>query len=83
MTVRTNKSNLRNVTLSARGDLIDQARKAATERGQTLNDAFRAWLESFARRPSAADPYETFVASIGDVKLGPMPGRDERNRRSA
>ena len=81
--VHTIKSKLRNVTLSARGDLIDQARKAANARGQTLNDAFRSWLESFTRRGSAeADPYEAFVASLGGVTMGSMPDRDERNRRN-
>jgi len=82
--VHTNKSKLRNVTLSARPDLIDQARKAANARGQTLNDMFRAWLESLTKRHSAdPDPYEAFVASLGEVNLGPMPDRDERIRRNA
>lgn len=37
---RTSNHPLRNITLSARGDLIDQARRVAMDRGITLNNAF-------------------------------------------
>ena len=38
---------MRNITLSAAEDLIDEARKHATSRNTTLNAEFRLWLEDY------------------------------------
>ena len=79
--VRTKTSQLRNVTLSAPAEWIDEARIAAQQRGLTLNDAFRKWLLEFAK-PSKTPTLEEFVASLGGgVDIGPIPSREERNAR--
>jgi hypothetical protein len=39
---------MKNVTLSAEGQLIEQARALARLRGTTLNEEFRKWLASYA-----------------------------------
>jgi hypothetical protein len=40
---------MKNVTLSADDDLIEQARLVARSRHKTLNGAFREWLEHLHR----------------------------------
>jgi stress-induced morphogen len=37
---------MKNITLSAPEELIEQVRKNAVAKGTTLNSEFRAWLES-------------------------------------
>ena len=78
--VRTS-SQLRNITLSAPSARIDDARRIAQARGQTLNEAFRKWLEEFTAS-STPISFEDFVDSIGPVDLGPIPNREARNARS-
>ncbi len=78
--VRTKQVSLRNITLSAPADRIDQARRVAIGRGQTLNDAFRNWLEEYASAASTPN-FEEFVKSLGPIDFGPIPSREERNAR--
>ena len=40
---------MKNITLSAENNLIDQARALARLRGTTLNEAFRGWLAGYTR----------------------------------
>jgi len=40
---------MRNITLSAADQLIDQARDKARAQGVTLNDEFRKWLASYVQ----------------------------------
>lgn len=47
--------SLENVTLSAEKELTEAARARAREERTTLNDAFRSWLEAYARREPRAD----------------------------
>ena len=43
----------RNITFSADEALIDAAREAARSENTTLNEQFRLWLESYARKRQA------------------------------
>jgi len=45
---------VKNITLSADENLIEQARKAAAERHTTLNAAFREWLEQYSAAPAGS-----------------------------
>ena len=45
----TERSGMKNITLSADANLIEAARRRATEDRTTLNAQFRLWLESYAR----------------------------------
>jgi len=64
---------MRNVTLSAEEELIDQARLVAREQHTTLNEAFREWLKQFT---SSRGNVEAF-----DVNAGRHFTRDELNER--
>ena len=45
---------MKNVTLSADDDLIEQARLVARSQHTTLNAAFREWLQQYASRTGEA-----------------------------
>ncbi len=79
--VRTEDSKLRNITLSAPAGRIDLARQVARARGETLNEAFRRWLDEFVAPKQPGASFEEFVAGLGQLELGPMPSRNERNAR--
>lgn len=81
MFVHTRSSALKNITLSAPADRIGRARQIAREKGETLNEAFRRWLNEFTSTDRPFVPYEEFVASLGHLDMGPMPSREERNAR--
>jgi len=49
---------MRNITLSAEAQLIDKARRIAQSQHKTVNQAFREWLESYARPQNALERYE-------------------------
>ncbi len=78
--VRTKNPPLRNVTLSAPADRIDKARQIARAQGQTLNDAFRHWLDGYVARPDS-ESFDDFVKRLGDLEIGPLPDREARNFR--
>ena len=73
---------IRNITFTADKALIDDARAVALEQNTTLNEQFRLWLESYARKRRAARAMEVmdrlgqYVAS-GGRKLT----REEMNER--
>ena len=41
---------MKNITLSADEELIEQARRLAREQKRTLNEAFREWLVQFTQQ---------------------------------
>ena len=45
---------MKNITLSADENLIEQARLVAQSRHKTLNAAFREWLEHYASQSGSA-----------------------------
>ena len=46
---------MRNITLSADEDLIDEARRRASSENTTLNAEFRLWLENYVGRKRQAE----------------------------
>ena len=74
---------MRNITLTADEALIQAARKRANAENTTLNDAFRRWLASYARRDRQAADAMTLIDEIGSyARSGGRPfSRDERNER--
>ncbi len=75
------KGNLRNITLSANTELIEEARKVANEHATTLNDAFRAWLEQFVRPAASGEEYDLLMKRLSHVSAGKHFSRDEMNER--
>lgn len=73
---------MKNITLSAPEELIEQARQQAQAKGTTLNNEFRAWLQSQVRTPEqrAAD-YDAVMKQIGYFKTDRKYSREEMNQR--
>ena len=74
---------LRNITLSADDQLIDQARKKATAAQSTLNVEFRKWLSSYAasQDDEAVSRFRAVMEQLGQVDAGRIFSRDELNQR--
>ncbi|HTA45879.1 MAG TPA: hypothetical protein VK789_25715 [Bryobacteraceae bacterium] len=73
---------MKNITLSADEALIEQARQTARAQHKTLNQAFREWLESYARPESdLVGEYEALMERIAYVKAGRKFSREEMNER--
>ena len=74
---------MRNITLSADEDLIDEARRRALLENTTLNAEFRLWLENYvgrkrqAERAMAHDARTAREVSTGGRKFT----REEMNER--
>jgi hypothetical protein len=74
---------MRNITLSAEPDVIDDARAQAARENTTINEQFRLWLLSYAKRGSRA---EAAMASIEALQKHVNTGgkkftREEMNER--
>ncbi|MBT9557141.1 MAG: hypothetical protein IV100_13975 [Myxococcales bacterium] len=72
---------LQNVTFSARPETIASARARARAEGRTLNEVFRAWLESYVESEARASRYDELMASLSHVQPGRTFSRDEANQR--
>jgi len=75
---------MRNITLSAADQLIDQARAKARAQGLTLNDEFRKWLASYVQagdRQSAVDHFRSVLQALPKVDAGRTFTREEMNER--
>jgi hypothetical protein len=72
---------MKNITLSADEQLIDQARRIAQSQHKTLNQAFREWLESYARPNDALEQYEALMKDLKYVRAGRKFTREEMNER--
>ena len=72
---------MKNITFSADEQLIDQARRIAQSQHKTLNQAFREWLESFARPNNAVERYEALRKDLKYVRGGHKFTREEMNER--
>lgn len=72
----------RNITFSADEALIEAAREAARAENSTLNEQFRLWLESYARRRQAEQATEVMERIRKNYRMtGPKATRDEMNAR--
>ncbi len=72
---------MKNITLSADENLIEQARLVARSQHKTLNTAFREWLEQFTARAGNVQEYDALMRRLQHVKPGRRFTRDEMNER--
>jgi len=73
---------MKNVTLSADEDLIEEARTVARSRRTTLNAAFREWLVEFTARPTSTSEIDRLMRRLKYVNTGGRRfTRDELNER--
>ena len=75
---------MRNITLSAADQLIDQARDKARAQGVTLNDEFRKWLASYVETndgQSAVNRFRSVMQALPNADAGRSFSRDEMNER--
>ena len=72
---------MKNITLSADEDLIEQARLVARSRHKTLNAAFRDWLCQYVAQSGSAGDVQSLMKRLRHVRSGGRFGRDEMNER--
>jgi hypothetical protein len=73
---------MKNITLSADEALIEAAREAARAESSSLNEQFRLWLESYARKHRTQKALEVAERIRGSYRMtGKKPTRDEMNER--
>ena len=72
---------MKNITLSADEELIEQARLLAKSRHKTLNAVFREWLEQFTDQSGNAQEFEALMKRLKHVESGRRFRRDELNER--
>jgi hypothetical protein len=72
---------VKNITLSADGDLIEKARQVAKSECKTLNAAFREWLEFYTRRQGDVGAYRALMDRLKHIDAGGPYTRDEMNER--
>ena len=74
---------MKNITLSADADLIEEARERARREHTTLNAEFRRWLEEYTQRKQRADKALTTIRELrGRLGTGGQRfTREERNER--
>ncbi len=72
---------MKNVTLSADDDLIEQARLVARSQRRTLNAAFREWLLQFTAQAGNGQEVEALMRRLRHVTAGRPFSRDEMNER--
>ena len=72
---------MKNITLTADDALIEAARERARSENTTLNEQFRLWLASYARK-QRLQQYEQVMAGLrGKLVVGGKLTRDEMNER--
>jgi hypothetical protein len=72
---------VRNITLSADEDLIEQARQVARAQRKTLNAAFREWLLQFTAQSGNVQEVDALMGRLRHVNAGRRFTRDEMNER--
>jgi hypothetical protein len=72
---------MKNITLSADEDLIEQARTVARSQHTTLNAAFREWLTQFTASAGDGQSFDTLMKQMRHVNAGSHFSRDEMNTR--
>jgi hypothetical protein len=73
--------SVKNITLSADGDLIEKARQVARSERKSLNDAFREWLADYTGRAGNVQEYDALMERLRYVNAGRKFTRDEMNER--
>ena len=72
---------MKNITLSAEEELIEQARLVAKSQRKTLNTAFREWLQQFTRQAGSAQEFDSLMQRLKHVQSGRRFTRGEMNER--
>jgi predicted transcriptional regulator len=72
---------MKNITLSADDDLIEQARLLARSQRKTLNQVFREWLLQYTARSGNAREFDALMKRLRHVRAGRHFTRDEMNER--
>jgi hypothetical protein len=72
---------LKNITLSADGELIKKARAIAQREHTTLNENFRRWLRKYINSDKNNFNYEEFMDTLSYVNPGRKFSRGELNER--
>jgi hypothetical protein len=72
---------VKNITLSADENLIEQAREAARAQHTTLNAAFREWLAQYTARKDFAKRFDEIMERTKYVKIDRKYTREEMNER--
>lgn len=72
---------MKNITLSANEETIQQARRRAMSENTSLNKLFREWLERYAVQPLASEKYEELLERLDQVQAGRSFSREEMNER--
>lgn len=75
-------NTMKNITLSAPEELINQARKRAIVKGTTLNQEFREWLASqVVDNEERLLRYQRLMKQLSHVNAGRHFTREEMNER--
>lgn len=72
---------MRNITLSAEGELIQQAREVAIRRKTTLNQLFRDWLAEVVGQKEREQSLEQIWEKTAYAESGGRFNREEMNAR--
>jgi hypothetical protein len=72
---------MKNVTLSADENLIEQARLVARSQHKTLNAAFREWLEQYAAQAGSGAAVDALMRRLRHIRSTGPYTRDEMNER--
>jgi hypothetical protein len=72
---------MKNITLSAEGDLIESARDYARRRKSTLNALFREWLADLVGRQDAEERLRELEVRVSYARSGGKFTREEMNDR--
>ncbi len=73
---------MKNITLSADENLIEDARLRAASQNTTLNAQFRVWLADYVGRETQATQAMRTVRELqGKLRVGSKLSRDEMNER--
>jgi hypothetical protein len=73
--------SVKNITLSADENLIEQARLVAGSRRQTLNAAFRQWLEQYAAQSGGGAAVDALMRRLSHVRSAGRYTREQMNER--
>lgn len=72
---------MKNITLSASENLIQQAREVAASRKTTLNSLFREWLKEVAGTRERSERLDSLLLRLESCDAGGKFSRDEMNER--
>ena len=78
---RVHWNSMKNITLSADDDLIEQARLVARSQHKTLNAAFREWLQQYTAQAGAPQEFDVLMRRLSHVRAGRHFSREQMNER--